>query len=84
MTVRTEPEGTATRRDSVWHGRTAEEACSELGVDAATGLDSAEVEKRRVQYGPNKLAEAPKEPAGTRSCASTATSCSTSCSVPRS
>ena len=62
MTVTTEPEGTATRRDSVWHGRTAEEAYSELGVDPAAGLDAAEVEQRRAQYGPNKLAEAPKEP----------------------
>ena len=62
MTATTEPAPTATHRDSVWHGRTAEEACSELGVDRAAGLDSAEVEKRRAQYGPNKLAEAPKEP----------------------
>jgi P-type Ca2+ transporter type 2C len=58
----TESAATATRRDSVWHGRTADEACSELGVDPGSGLDSGEVEKRRAQYGPNKLAEAPKEP----------------------
>ncbi len=62
MTATTEPEATTTRRDSVWHGRTAEEACAELAVDPAAGLDPAEVEKRRAQYGSNKLAEAPKEP----------------------
>src|SRR6476659_2475334 len=62
MTATTEPAPTATHRDSVWHGRTAEEACSELGVDPAVGLEAAEVEKRLAQYGPNKLAEAPKEP----------------------
>src|SRR5262245_33147727 len=50
-------------RDAVaWHGLTAEAVAEQLGVDAATGLDSAEVERRRAEYGPNKLAEAPKEP----------------------
>ena len=32
------------------------------GVDAAAGLTSAEVESRRAKFGPNKFAEAPKEP----------------------
>ena len=45
-----------------WHGLTAAEACEQLGVDPARGLDSAQVERRRAEYGPNKLAEAPKEP----------------------
>src|SRR5262245_10363949 len=45
-----------------WHGLAAEEVCEQLVVDPATGLDSAEVERRRAEYGPNKLAEAPKEP----------------------
>ena len=31
-------------------------------VDPRSGLDAAEVERRRAQYGPNKLAEAEKEP----------------------
>jgi P-type Ca2+ transporter type 2C len=47
---------------TVWHNLTAEEACAKLGVDPRNGLDAAEVEKRRAQYGANKLAEAEKEP----------------------
>jgi Ca2+-transporting ATPase len=45
-----------------WHGLPGKEACSRLGVDAGSGLDAAEVERRRAQFGPNKLAEAKKEP----------------------
>ena len=40
----------------------AEEVCRGLGVDPASGLTSAEVERRRVRYGANKLAEGEKEP----------------------
>ena len=47
---------------TVWHGLTAEEVSSQLGVDPGTGLDAAAVDERRAQYGPNKLAEAEKEP----------------------
>jgi Ca2+-transporting ATPase len=47
---------------AAWHGLSGEEACSRLGVDAGSGLDAAEVERRRAQFGPNKLAEAKKEP----------------------
>ena len=50
------------REATVWHSLTAEEACAQLGVDPARGLDAAEVERRREQVGPNKLAEAKKEP----------------------
>src|SRR4051794_15706530 len=46
----------------VWHGLTAEEACFQLGAERSRGLDAAEVERRRAQYGANKLAEAKKEP----------------------
>jgi Ca2+-transporting ATPase len=46
----------------VWHGLTAEEACARLGGDPASGLDEAEVERRRAQFGSNKLAEAETEP----------------------
>jgi Ca2+-transporting ATPase len=45
-----------------WHGLTAEEACRQLGVDPGVGLADAEVERRRAEHGPNKLAEAKKEP----------------------
>src|SRR4029453_9843085 len=44
------------------HGRKADEACAQRGVDPRQGLDPAEVERRRERYGPNKLAEAEKEP----------------------
>ena len=47
---------------AVWHGLTAEAACERLGVDPRNGLDEAEVERRRAEFGPNKLAEAEKEP----------------------
>ena len=50
------------RDATVWHGVTAEEACAQLGVDPARGLEAAEVERRREQVGPNKLAEAKREP----------------------
>jgi Ca2+-transporting ATPase len=49
-------------RSSDWHGIPAEEALSRLEVDPRNGLDDATVEQRRAQYGPNKLAEARKEP----------------------
>src|SRR5215216_2600818 len=52
----------AASRDQVWHGLTADEATAQLGVDRLEGLDAAEVERRRAQHGPNKLAEAEKEP----------------------
>ncbi len=45
-----------------WHNLTQEEVCRRLDVDPRVGLDDAEVQKRRADVGPNKLAEAPKEP----------------------
>jgi P-type Ca2+ transporter type 2C len=50
------------REATVWHNVTAEEASAQLGVDPARGLEAAEVERRRAEFGPNKLAEAKKEP----------------------
>jgi P-type Ca2+ transporter type 2C len=50
------------RDTTVWHALTAGEACAQLGVDPQRGLDATEVERRREQYGLNKLAEAEKEP----------------------
>jgi P-type Ca2+ transporter type 2C len=53
----------ATREERVpWHGLTAEEACVRLGADPRAGLDPGDVERRRAQFGSNKLAEAEKEP----------------------
>src|SRR5215203_4614265 len=50
----TEP--TATSRDQPWNSLSAED------VDPRSGLDPAEVEQRRAQHGPNRLAEQAKEP----------------------
>ena len=47
---------------TAWHATTAEQACEKLGVDATSGLDAAEVERRREQFGANKLDEPSKEP----------------------
>ena len=45
-----------------WHGLTAEHALERLEAHQREGLDPAEVERRRAQYGPNKLAEPEQEP----------------------
>jgi hypothetical protein len=50
------------REPIAWHSVTAEDACAQFGVEPSRGLDPAEVERRREQVGPNKLAEAKKEP----------------------
>ncbi|MGH7948742.1 MAG: cation-transporting P-type ATPase, partial [Candidatus Binataceae bacterium] len=41
-----------------WHLLTADRVLESLGVSAAAGLDSAEVDRRRATYGPNVLTEA--------------------------
>ncbi len=61
MTTLATAEGTG-RPVVAWHGLTAEEVCKGLAVDAAHGLDAAEVERRRAEVGPNRLAEAATEP----------------------
>jgi P-type Ca2+ transporter type 2C len=50
------------RDGTLWHNLTADAASAQLDVDPRVGLDLAEVERRREQYGPNKLDEAEKEP----------------------
>ena len=45
-----------------WHALTPGEALAQQSVDAAAGLTSAEVAKRRATFGPNKFAEAEREP----------------------
>jgi Ca2+-transporting ATPase len=52
----------APRDVTAWHTLPADEVCSRLGVDPQSGLDAGEVEKRRAEHGPNKLAEQAKEP----------------------
>jgi Ca2+-transporting ATPase len=45
-----------------WYRLTVEQALSDLGVKATTGLESAEATDRLNQFGPNKLAEKAREP----------------------
>jgi Ca2+-transporting ATPase len=45
-----------------WHTLPAEEVCARLDVHARSGLDGDEVGRRRERVGPNRLAEAKKEP----------------------
>src|SRR5687767_12967124 len=52
----------ATDPEVAWHGLTADAALERQGVAIDRGLSSAEVESRRARYGPNRFADAPKEP----------------------
>ena len=56
------PNALAPSRMTAWHAVTAEQASQELGVDAVSGLDAAEVTRRREQFGQNRLDEPSKEP----------------------
>jgi P-type Ca2+ transporter type 2C len=49
-------------RSTLWHNLAPDEACARLRVEPGAGLDGGEVERRRAEVGPNKLAEAKKEP----------------------
>jgi P-type Ca2+ transporter type 2C len=48
--------------DTTWHSLSTEETLRRQGVDPAAGLTTVEAESRRATYGPNKFAEAEKEP----------------------
>src|SRR6187402_1805597 len=54
--------GRQSGRDANWHGLTADAALAQAGVEPRSGLDTAEVERRRAEFGPNKLDEGKKEP----------------------
>jgi Ca2+-transporting ATPase len=45
-----------------WHALAAEEVTSRLEVNPRVGLSSVEAVRRLERYGPNQLAEAPREP----------------------
>ena len=45
-----------------WHALSVADALKAQGVDADRGLAAADIASRRQQYGPNKFAEAKKEP----------------------
>jgi P-type Ca2+ transporter type 2C len=49
-------------RAFAWYNLTPDAACAKLDVDAREGLGPTDVEQRRAEAGPNKLAEAKKEP----------------------
>ena len=52
----------AAGREASWHRLAPDDACTQLGVDPRSGLDTTEVERRRAEVGPNRLAEAEQEP----------------------
>ena len=59
----TEQASTApTHPQRAWHALAPEAVLEALTVDAAAGLSTAEVDRRRGTYGANKFAEAPREP----------------------
>src|SRR5690242_321273 len=60
MTEQGAGEGTPATRP--WHALSEADALAAQAVDPATGLSDAEVESRRATFGPNKFAEAEKEP----------------------
>ena len=45
-----------------WHALAPEAVLEALSVDAAAGLASGEVDRRRATFGANKFADAAKEP----------------------
>ena len=47
---------------TAWHALDPGAALERQGVKVEQGLTTAEVETRRAKYGPNKFAEAAKEP----------------------
>jgi len=52
--------------ETAWHALTPDEALARQQVDPEAGLSTAEVESRRASFGPNKFAEAAREPAWQR------------------
>ena len=62
MTTLTPSVSNTPGQDPTWHTLGVEDALRKQGVDAATGLSQAEAECRLKQFGPNKFAEAKKEP----------------------
>ncbi len=47
---------------AAWHALSVEDVLAQCGVDAATGLDQAEVLRRQAAHGPNALPEPPARP----------------------
>ncbi len=53
---------TANAKNNNWYQQSIDDATQKLGVDPAQGLNVTEAQQRLEQYGPNKMAEPPKEP----------------------
>jgi P-type Ca2+ transporter type 2C len=51
-----------TSTSRAWHAAAAADVTRELDVDPGTGLSSAQASRGLQRYGPNRLAEAPREP----------------------
>ena len=58
----TEQTATAPVDATAWHALTPDETLQRQGVTVDAGLTTAEADARRAKYGPNKFADAPKEP----------------------
>ncbi|SDT09994.1 cation-transporting P-type ATPase [Jiangella sp. DSM 45060] len=55
-------EATPAEDRTEWYRLSAIDACRRLGVDRGAGLTTADVTARRAKHGPNRLAQAAKEP----------------------
>ena len=49
-------------QSTAWYQKTEIDVAKDLKVDPEQGLSTAEARRRLAQYGPNKMAEPPKEP----------------------
>jgi Ca2+-transporting ATPase len=48
--------------EQAWHAAAPDAVCQQLRVDPGGGLDLSEVDRRRSEFGLNRMAEAPREP----------------------
>src|SRR3954470_311614 len=62
MAVTAPPADTAVETPATWYALDPEDVVHELHSNSTAGLTAAEVEERRASYGPNRFAEAKKEP----------------------
>jgi Ca2+-transporting ATPase len=58
----TQSSAKAAAAETAWHALSVDDALAMQGVETERGLTAAEVAARRATFGPNKLAEAAKEP----------------------
>jgi Ca2+-transporting ATPase len=49
-------------KSTLWYQQNSDVVAQQLTVDPAHGISTAEAQQRLTQYGPNKMAEPPKEP----------------------